>query len=175
MNQVLDDREGLPITLSVLFIELAKQIGMKNVFGVPLPGHFIAKFTSGQGEDQLIDVFDGGKRLTRAQANDLVVAYTGERLRENQLKAATKREIIVRMLGNLLAIAQDTESAASSLRYLDLIVTISPDSPADRLERAWLRLRSGNSAGAKQDFKWLLDNEPPGIDLERITEIYRAL
>ena len=175
MNQVLDDREGLPITLSVLFIELAKQIGMKNVFGVPLPGHFIAKCTSGQGEDQLIDVFDGGKRLTRAQANDLVVAYTGARLRENQLKAATKREIIVRMLGNLLGIAQDTESAASSLRYLDLIVAISPDSPADRLERARLRLRSGDSTGAKQDFKWLLDNEPPGIDLERITEIYRAL
>ena len=55
------------------------------------------------------------------------------------------------------------------------IVAISPDSPADRLDRARLRLQSGDSTGAKQDFKWLLDNESPGIDLERITEIYRAL
>ncbi|MEO8429402.1 MAG: tetratricopeptide repeat protein, partial [Verrucomicrobiota bacterium] len=175
MNQVLDDREGLPITLSVLFIELAKRIGLENVFGVALPGHFIAKCASEAREDQLIDVFDGGSRLTRAQANDIVMAYTGARLREDQLKAATKREIIVRMLRNLLAVAQDTESAANVLRYQDLIVALSPDSPADRLDRARLRLQSGDSIGAKQDFKWLLDNEPPGIDLERITEIYRAL
>ena len=175
MNQVVDDREGIPITLSVLFIELAKRIGMKSVAGVALPGHFIAKYTSEQGEDRLLDVFNGGKPLTRAQASDIVTSYNGARLRDDQLKAATKREIIVRMLGNLLSVAQDTESAISSLRYLDLILAISPDSPVDHLDRARLRLQSGDSIGAKQDFKWLLDNEPPGIDLERITEIYRAL
>src|SRR5437764_15047640 len=66
INEVLDDREGLPITLSVLFLELARRIELKTVAGVSLPGHFIVKYVPPNGSEQLIDIFTHGWLLTRA-------------------------------------------------------------------------------------------------------------
>src|SRR5439155_20180561 len=60
LNEVIDDREGLPITLSVLYIELARRVGLK-VEGVGLPGHFVVRVLPSKGEPQFIDVFEGGK------------------------------------------------------------------------------------------------------------------
>jgi len=91
------------------------------------------------------------------------------------LQAATKREIILRMVGNLTGIAQRAESSGELLRYFDVIVVLSPDEPKDRWTRAMLRLQSGDPAGAKEDLKWLLDRNPPGINLERAAELYRSL
>jgi len=175
LNEVLDDREGLPITLSVLFLELAERIGLGGLSGLPLPGHFMVKHTSKEGVDQIIDVFDSGKVLTRSEAQDRVFESTGEGFRDADFKPATKREIIVRILRNLLGIAQDHQSAADALGYLNVIVGLNPDSVIDRLKRAHLRLQSSDSAGAKEDFKWLLDHQPPGVDLESIAEVYRSL
>ena len=79
------------------------------------------------------------------------------------------------MLNNLLGLVERSESATNALRYLDLLLALSPDSVGDRLKRADLRLRTGDTVGAKQDFKWLLDKEAPDLDLERIAELYRSL
>ena len=175
INEVLDDREGLPITLSVLFLELARRIELDNVAGVSLPGHFVVKYTPQQGPPRLIDVFDGGKTLSRAEANDLVLSYTDAPLKDEQLRAASKRDIIIRMLQNLLRTAQRQESTADALRYLDVIVALAPEAAMERYSRALLRLRGGDLPGAKQDFKWLLDNEPAEIDLEKLADLYRSL
>jgi len=175
INEVLDDREGLPITLAVLFLELSRRIGLDNVAGVSLPGHFVVKYVPKKGSEQLIDVFDNGKPLSRAEANDLVMSYTEAPLKDEQLKAASKRDIVIRMLQNLLRLAQPQESTADSLRYLDLIVALAPDAPLERYSRALLRLRAGDQPGAKQDLKWLLDTQPAEIDLERLMELYHSL
>jgi S1-C subfamily serine protease/regulator of sirC expression with transglutaminase-like and TPR domain len=175
LDRVLDDREGLPITLSLLFIELAQRIGLDGITGLPLPGHFMVAFKPKQGPEQIIDVFNGGKILNRTEAQDRILDATGEGFRDADYRPATKREIIVRMLRNLLGIAQRGDSAAEVLRYLDAIVALSPDSVSDRLGRAQLRLQTGDTAGAKADFKWLLDRQPPGVDLERVAEFYRTL
>jgi serine protease Do len=113
MNDVMDDREGLPISLAVLFLELARRIDLPEVAGVPIPGHFMVKF-----KDELIDVFDSGKRLSRAEAEDRL----GVPLLAEYLKPATKREIIVRMLRNL----QNAGSAGEATRYQELIDALSP-------------------------------------------------
>jgi regulator of sirC expression with transglutaminase-like and TPR domain len=123
----------------------------------------------------LLDVFDNGKPLSRAEANDLAMSYTDAPLKDEQLKAASKRDIVIRMLQNLLRIAQHQESTADSLRYLDLIVALAPDAPLERYSRALLRLRAGDQPGAKQDLKWLLDTQPAEIDLERLMELYHSL
>jgi regulator of sirC expression with transglutaminase-like and TPR domain len=69
MNEVLDDREGLPITLSVLYIELARELGIQGVFGVALPGRFMVGWRDGpEGELLLIDAFENGKTITVEQA-----------------------------------------------------------------------------------------------------------
>src|SRR5205085_11638518 len=167
--------EGLPITLSVLFLDLAGRIGLDNVAGVSLPGHFIVKSIPLKGPEQLIDIFEGGKTISRAEAGELVRNYSGSALQEEHFQAASKRDIIIRMLQNLLHIAQRRESNLDSLRYLDVIVALAPEAALERYSRALLRLRSGDMAGAKQDFKWLLDNQPAEIDLEKLTELYQSL
>jgi serine protease Do len=175
MNSVIDDREGLPITLSILFVELARRIGLERVSGLPLPGYFMVRHVSKSGSDQIIDVFDGGKILTRSEAQAKVIETTGEGFRDSDYRSASKREIILRTLRNLLGIAQRDGLAPEALKYLDVIVALSPDAVGDRLNRARLRLETRDTSGAKQDFKWILDRQPTGLDLEAIAEIYRSL
>jgi serine protease Do len=175
INQVMDDREGLPITLSVLFIELARRIDLPGVTGLPLPAHFMVQYSSKGAEAQLIDVFDGGKMITRTEAEEIAFENTGEPLRDEQLKSATKKEIIVRMLHNLASVAERSETGIDAQRYMDLILAIAPDSAQDRLHRARLRLQARDIPGAKQDLRWLLDHEPRGIDMDRVAELYQTL
>src|SRR5207302_11115694 len=75
LNEVLDDREGLPITLSVLYLELGKRLGLK-IEGVGLPGHFVVRHVPKKGEPQLIDVYEGAKPLSRAEAVKKVGEFT---------------------------------------------------------------------------------------------------
>jgi regulator of sirC expression with transglutaminase-like and TPR domain len=175
LDQVLDDREGLPITLSVLFLELGRRIGLTNLAGVSLPSHFLVRVTTDKGGAQLLDVFDAGRLITRAEAGKVARAHTGEPLRDDQLEAASNREIIIRMVRNLLNLANRTGSNSDSLRYVDAIVALAPESALDRLARASLRLQAGDTAGAKADFQWLFDRKPPGLDLEHVRKLYQAL
>jgi regulator of sirC expression with transglutaminase-like and TPR domain len=174
LNEVMDDREGLPITLAVLYLELAGQIGLTNVVGLPVPTHFMVLFRPAKGAEQIIDVFDQGKVLTRSQAVELV-ADSVDSVGENDFKPAQKREIITRMLRNLLGIAQRRGNVNDAARYMNVILALNPESAADRLNRARLQMQRGENAAAKADVQWLIEHEPAGIDLERLTELYRSL
>jgi regulator of sirC expression with transglutaminase-like and TPR domain/S1-C subfamily serine protease len=174
VNQVLDDREGLPITLSLIYMELAREIGL-NVVGVGLPGHFIVKFIAADGKESLIDVFESGRTLSREQANQRVQEATGRALNDDDLKPASSKAILVRMLHNLRGIAGRGEEPQAMLRYLDAILTISPDSPEDRMYRAFFRYRSGMGPEALEDIAWLLEHEPEGINLDRVRELRQVI
>lgn len=101
INEVLDDREGLPITLSVLSIELGRQIGLQ-LEGIGLPGHFVVGYRPpGARHPQLIDVFQGGQTLTLDEAKELVVRATENPWQDEYLQPTSKRAIITRMLYNL--------------------------------------------------------------------------
>ena len=174
INEVLDDREGIPITLAIIYIELARRLDM-NVVGIPLPGHFVVQHNPKKGQPQLIDVFENARVISRQEAEVIVSAYTGRRLREEHLQPASKREIIVRMLRNLLGVTSKNSDSPNPMKYLDLIVELAPDAALERWSRGMIRLQQGERAGAKSDFRWLLDHQSPGIDLERVEELYRRL
>jgi serine protease Do len=174
INEVLDDREGLPITLSILFLELARQIGVTNVAGAPVPTHFMVRFTPAAGEERFIDVFNGGRILTRSDAVELV-GDNVDRVGDADFRAATKREIVTRMLHNLSGVAERDGAGRDALRYLDLIVALNPDSAPDRLARARLRIQNGEAVGAKADLRWVLEKKPAGIDLDRLEDLFRSL
>ncbi len=160
MSAVLDDREGLPITLSVLYIELARRLGIKQVDGIPLPGRFMVGWKDGpESELQLIDVFNRGKALTLTEAA-LEVSEAGH-IPEEALQPAKKRDIILRMLRNLMGAAMDeNEFSGSSLPYLDLTVAVNPEAHVERLTRAQVRQRIGDKAAAREDVQWLLEHFP---------------
>lgn len=180
MNEVIDDREGIPITLSVLYIELGRRIGL-DLVGAPLPGHFMVRHRPGnprgveRDEVRLIDVFDGGRFLTRDKAGQTIRQITGMTLTDEHLEPALKRSIVIRMLRNLMNVARQEEPVEGPLHYLDVILDLAPDSAEDRLVRALLRAEAGRGEAAREDTRWLLDHESPGIDLSRVRELQASL
>jgi regulator of sirC expression with transglutaminase-like and TPR domain len=174
ISEVIDDREGLPITLSVLYIELARRLGVK-VEGVGLPGHFVVRHVPRKGEGRMIDVFEGGVTLSAEEAGRRVEQATGRPLRTEQLAAVGKKAIVVRMLQNLLNVAGREKDSAGILRYLDAILTVDPEAADARALRAGVLYQQGDRAGALQDVDWLLDRQPDGLDLDRVRQMKRIL
>ncbi len=178
LSDVLDDREGLPITLSLVFMALAERAGIEHVRGVPLPGHFVVKHAPPGRDERLIDVFDGGRYLTHNEADELGSRFTGVPVRSELMSPATKREMIVRLLTNLQAFTEREDGPAASLRFADLLVAAAGEPRAEasqRLDRARLHAQSGNTAAAREDLRWILDASPPGLDAEQIAEMIRRL
>jgi regulator of sirC expression with transglutaminase-like and TPR domain len=174
LNEVLDDREGIPITLSVLYMELARRLGLK-VAGISLPGHFVVEFLPEKGDGQLIDVFEGGKSLTREDAGKRIVEQPGKPLIDTEMKPAGKKAIIVRMLHNLMGIAGANRDAPEALHYLDAILAIDPDAAHDRFLRAVLRYHSGQKKEALEDTDWFTNHNVKGPDTERALELRRVI
>jgi serine protease Do len=174
LNEVIDDREGLPITLSILYLDLATRLGVK-VEGVGFPGHFLVRHVPAKGDAKLIDVYEGGKEMTRADAEKRVKAQYERELKEEDLAATGKRAILVRVLHNLLGLTEDEKDIPGALRYLDAILAITPDAGRERWLRAGLRYNVKQLDGAKEDADWLLDHQPDGIDPERVRELRKRL
>lgn len=174
LNEVIDDREGLPITLSVLYIELAQRLGLR-VVGVPLPGHFVVRFEPEEGSPQLIDVFEQGETLTLAEAQQKVLLQLGRPAEDHHFEATTPAAIIKRMLFNLLGVAEREADHQAMLRYLELLVDLDPQSGPERWMRAVLRLQLDRREQARQDADWLLEHKPDGVDLDRVRHLRQLL
>jgi serine protease Do len=174
LNEVIDDREGLPITLSVLYMDLARRIGV-TVVGVGLPGHFVTRHMPKDGDGKFIDVYDRGEFLTADEAKKKASNFTGKEVGDAVLKPVTKKAIVVRMLHNLLRVAQGEQDVDAGLRYLDGILTLDPDAGQDRLMRAGIYLSKGQKAEALKDVEYLIDHPTSGVERERLLEIKRQL
>ncbi|MBI3838159.1 MAG: trypsin-like peptidase domain-containing protein [Planctomycetia bacterium] len=172
LNEVLDDREGLPITLSIVYLELARRIGLK-VEGIGLPGHFVVQHVPAQGESQLIDVYDGATPVSREEANRRVKEATDRDLTDEELAPMPKRAIITRMLHNLLGLAGSEPPVMH--RYLNAILAIDPNSAQHHWLRAIVRYRLELREGSEEDVDWLLEKRPAGIDHTRVLDLRRAL
>jgi regulator of sirC expression with transglutaminase-like and TPR domain len=168
LSRVIDDREGLPITLSILYMELARRLGV-DVEGVGLPGHFVVRHPAGDGDGRLIDVFEGAITMSREQAAERVRAATGGPLEEEHLRAFDARQIIRRVLRNLLGVADEAGDREAALRYLEALVAVDPTDTRDRGRLALVRFETGRRAAAVAAVDWFLEHRPPGIDEEAIS------
>jgi regulator of sirC expression with transglutaminase-like and TPR domain len=174
LSEVIDDREGIPITLSILYVELGRRLGVR-LEGVGLPGHFVVRHVPAKGDPTLIDVYEGGQPLSKEDAGKKVKEITGRPLRDEYLAAVKKRAILVRMLHNLLNVAQNEKDKDAMMRYLDTMVAVNPEAAEERGLRAALRYQTGDRDGALQDVDWLLEHKPDGLDVERVRQFRRML
>jgi regulator of sirC expression with transglutaminase-like and TPR domain len=168
LNEVIDDREGLPITLSVLYIELARRAGLK-VVGIGLPGHFVVQFVPAEGEPRLIDVFEQGAPLAREDARRQVAAR-GLEWDDEYLRPQSPREIVTRMLRNLLGLANGAQDAEGGLRYVETVLALNPDSVQDHLTKAMLCGATKRIDEGLAEFDWVLERRPEGVLLERVQQ-----
>lgn len=167
VNEVLDDREGIPITLAVVYMELARRLGVK-IEGVGFPGHFLVRHVPRAGEPRWIDVFDRAAVRSRDDLAGQLREQSGDELADEHLATVGPKAILVRMLSNLRGIATREGKQADVLRYLDATLTIDPESVRDRLLRMVTAARLGRRDTAAEDARWLLDRRPAGIDLEQV-------
>lgn len=179
VNRVLDDREGIPITLSVVFIEMARRLQIEGVFGAPLPGKFMVGITHGAGdaeETEFIDVFESGKMLSRSRAMRAVWELLGSTPPDSVFEPAAPRDIAVRMLRNLVDIEINRkQTPEEAMGYLELLIAIQPESGKERFQRAILRVQDDNILGAREDLDWLMENKPPGLDYKRLEQFRDSL
>ena len=174
LNEVIDDREGLPITLSILYMEFANHAGLK-IAGVGLPGHFVVRHLPEKGEGTFIDVFERGQPFTLEDAKKRVEAR-GFTFSDEQIKPMTKQTIVVRMLHNLLRVAREEADTEGGLRYLDGIVMFEPESIEDRFMRAVLRYGKGMKKEALDDVNYLLAHYPEnGSERKRLQDFKRMI
>ncbi|MFG3283115.1 tetratricopeptide repeat protein [Streptomyces sp. NPDC048111] len=171
LPEVLRRRRGLPILLSVVWIEVARRAGAP-VYGVALPGHFVVGFGTG-GDRVLVDPFDGGRLLTGADAELLVAGATGAGLEESMLSPAAPLETVLRVLNNIRAWAMARpEHSAVALWALDLALLL-PSHPAHlRFERAELLVRRGEFLAGAAALEEYADVLAP-VDPTTATDIRR--
>ena len=103
LNRVLESRQGIPLSLSVVYLLVARRCGIA-LSGVAMPRHFLLKFRApgpGGGGGMFLDPFNGGRLLDVKECVEILES-SGEKFREEYLEAADDRVILSRMLGNLL-------------------------------------------------------------------------
>ncbi|QOV35816.1 transglutaminase family protein [Streptomyces ferrugineus] len=143
LHQVLVRRRGLPILLSVVWMEVARRAGAP-VYGVALPGHFVVGFGPA-GDQVLADPFDGGRVLTGSDAELLVAGATGAALHPSMLTPADPLDVVLRILNNVRAwAAARPERTDVALWAVELSLSL-PSHPARlRFERAQLLVQRGD-------------------------------
>jgi len=175
ISEVLDDREGLPITLAVLYLELGRKLGIEGLSGAGLPGRFMVGYRKDQASPvTLIDVFEGGALLDIGDQTVKALLDPRADHSEELLRPATKKEIVVRMINNLIGVVGGEDGMrAEMVPYLNLILEIDPASWRQRGQRAMIRMRGKDVAGARQDISKILESPPPEMDDEQIQQLQR--
>jgi regulator of sirC expression with transglutaminase-like and TPR domain len=160
LNSVLMRRLGIPISLSLVYMEVARRLG-RNVYGVGLPGHFIVAYEDHESRYWL-DPFRGGKILSFGDLCLLAKDAANVDLRNNPalLGAVTKRQVLVRMLSNLKAIYIRGEAFDKARQVLDLLIEAMPEYAEEYRHRAVVHMRQLNHRAAKTDFETFLRLQP---------------
>lgn len=176
LNQVIERRLGIPITLSVLYMEVARRLGFL-LFGVAMPGHFLVKHYEVDGSQVLIDPFDAGRTVTPRQCQQrLDEMYGGQiLLPADPLAAASRRQILTRMLNNLKSIYMANRNFRKALPVVDLILAIYPRSPEDVKQRALLRYSLGRMRDSLADLEDYAKMSPEASDADEIRQMAQGI
>jgi len=175
LNEVLDRRTGIPITLSVLYIEVGRRLGLP-LYGVGLPGHFLVKYQYGN-QAIFLDPFHGGRTLDAPECREIVERmYQGKiRFRDEFLAAVDKKYIVLRMLNNLRGIYLEQRQYRKALAIMEMVLAIAPDSADDLKQRGLIQYRLRNFKQARQDLETYLFLHPKAADSQEVQEIVTGL
>jgi len=175
LNDVLDRRLGIPITLSLLFMEVGRRLALP-VEGIGLPGHFIVGFGTGD-ERILLDPFNRGAILTPESCQTVVSRAIGRPvpLEAGHFVPVTARQLLARMLSNLKAAYFKREEWEKALGILDRVLVLDPDSPGEARDRGLVFARLGKFRAAIALWERYLRREPAAPDADSIRGHLRQL
>jgi regulator of sirC expression with transglutaminase-like and TPR domain len=168
LNQVLDRKLGIPITLSLVFMEVGRRAGL-NVQGINLPGHFIAALFHGNGA-LYVDPFNRGKILPEEECRHRMVTRSmGKDLLDGSLLEPVKpKALIVRLLRNLKSIYRRVNRDIKAFQMIEWILALNPNAGKELLERGNLYESMGAFDLAARDLKRFLALYPENQEKEAI-------
>lgn len=184
MNAVLRTRRGIPISLAVLWMELAQGLGL-HARGVGFPGHFMVKVNLPKGQ-VVIDPFTG-QSLSREELAERLEPYKRRSGLIDEfdvpmglyLQAATPRDIIARMLRNLKEVHKTQEDWQRLIAVQNRLVVLLPEAWSEYRDRGLAHAEQGHPAQAVEDLETYIANIEEALDLdaitERVVELRRAL
>ncbi len=178
LNQVLERRTGIPITLSILYIEVGRRLGLR-LQGVSFPGHFLVKLRVSGGQ-LVLDPFCGGAAQSEADLRARLALVLPQReagtLRLSQfLQAATPRQILARLLRNLKGIYLRLEEAQNTLDVMRRMVMVAPHAAAEVRDRGLAYYRLDCFRAALADLQDYLARRPDAPDADEIRSKADAL
>ena len=173
LPDVLRRRLGIPISLALVYCEVARRAGV-HALGVSFPGHFLVRIerpSGSSGGPVFVDPFSSGRILDRHGLSSLLSRVTGKRAvpKPEHLEPATPRTTLLRMLTNLKAVYLARGEVARALLVADRILSVIPDSPSALRDRGLLAARAGAVQMALADLRRFVELFPDNKDLKVVT------
>ncbi len=176
LNEVLDRRTGIPLTLSVLYLEIGRRIGLA-LEGVSFPGHFLVRLPL-RGSMLVLDPFSGGEpqseadlraRLRRVIPEGATGPLPVDELPLDQfLEPAGKRQILARLLRNLKGIYREADKPERLLAVLNRMLMVAPDAHGELRERGLVYQRLECYRAALKDLSDYSEREPEAPDIDEV-------
>ncbi len=168
VNRVIDRRLGIPLTLSILFIEVARAAGFR-ARGVGLPGHFVCGVTW-DGRDILVDPYHGGHVITLEDCRALVARSTGRSalFKREHLEGVDERTMLGRLLLNLKHVYLGRADYSRALSAVDRLLLVWPGDAGEIRDRGFLQAHLGRPGAAIADLETYLTLAPVAPDAESV-------
>jgi regulator of sirC expression with transglutaminase-like and TPR domain len=175
LNDVMDRRLGIPITLSIIYLEVGWRLNLP-LEGVNFPGHFLVRY-AGEALPLLIDPFQGGAIRFEDEAQDLLDrVYGGSvKLQDAYLRPADKRDILTRLLSNLKTVYLNTHDDERALAAVERILLLRPDAPEDVRDHGMILARRGYIDEAIAELEHYLEVLPAAPDANRVRMLIEQL
>jgi regulator of sirC expression with transglutaminase-like and TPR domain len=176
LNEVIDRRTGIPLTLSVLYLEIGRRIGLEFE-GVSFPGHFLVRLRL-RGAMLVLDPFSGGETLSETDLRERLQRVIPEGATggvpvdtlplDPFLEPAGKRQILARLLRNLKGIYRDADKPQRLLEVLNRMLVVSPEAHGELRERGLLYQRMECYRAALKDLQDYSSLEPEAQDIDDV-------
>ena len=175
LSDVIDRRLGIPITLSLVLIDVGRRVGLE-MEGIGLPGHFVTGARVG-GEHLLLDPFNGGAILTGEGCSDVVARALGRRieLTAEHFRPVSHRQFLTRLLSNLKASYWRLEAWGKVVDMIDRLMTLNPRAGGEWRDRGFAWTKQGEIRRGIADWERYLTDFPKAPDREEVrSELRRA-
>lgn len=171
LNEVLDRRLGIPITLSLVYLEIARRIDFPMV-GIGMPGHFLIR-PDFEEAGIYVDAFNRGNILFPEDCEARLSQMYNQpiKIQPHFLAPVNKREFLRRMLGNLKAIYLNQGENLKAIAAIEHILLLFPDATIERRDRGILYYQLGSWSEARQDLEIYLASEPSADDASVIRQL----
>jgi regulator of sirC expression with transglutaminase-like and TPR domain len=176
LNEVIDRKTGIPITLAIIYMEIGRRIGLP-LAGVSFPGHFLVRLRL-RGRTLVLDPFSGGTPVSESELRERLQRVIPEGATDNVpvgalpldqfLEAATNRQILARLLRNLKGIYRDSGKPERMLDVLNRMLVVAPDANAELRDRGLVYHKLECYRAALKDLTDYVEREPDAPDSDEV-------